>query len=390
MNEIRIFDISSSSRTGPLYITLLDTNDRNNNSCTNGNTALTIMSNKNSNDNKNKSRLLVGGSNGSLKLWEIPNTNILKSNQNHGNLLWSINPCNEKITNIIHLHSSNTSNDNNNYSDNKSNGLIMITTSYGSFVLFDIHKCSRKSFSSSKTPEQIKIWDISNRHRGLQNHILPSRDWLGVKKCFIQNIHTTLDVKAQTMKQLIDICVCLNSGWVMTMSLDLSFSNDCWQLMGHPIFKVYHKPTDVQFYDSEGNDVFKMKPPVCVPEIPTPAACLDNASSLVLIGNVEQIKITLPSSDKRVQGVGGQNVMSRENSCNKILIIDQKRSMVGIEDNDKASILSFAIPRGKLKNITVHPGNEWVILSYAKGSDSSQNSLQLMKLFNTRNHHLLK
>ena len=356
-----MFDISSSSNNGPLFIRLVDANERHN-SRSNGSTALNVIQSR----LPNKSKVFVGGLNGVLKLWEIPSTSIKKSSQKHCTLIWSMNTFNQKITEITYLHSDTD--------ENESNGLIMVATAYGSFALFDIHKCARKSFSSAKTPQKLKMWSLSREHRDLKNHLLPSRDWMGVNKCFIRTIKTSQDLMSTQLKKMFEICVCLNSGWVMSMRLDLCKNNGCWQVLGPgPSIKVIHRPSSVRFYSSEGNELLKAHPPVCVPEFPTPAIPLDKASSLLMIADVRPVKIMLPNTDKRVLGI--KNTMTREGDCDHIIVINQGENLHPMDDK----VSKISLPNGKLKNMTIHPDNEWVVVFLSKCSGTS-NSLKLMRL----------
>jgi hypothetical protein len=362
-NEVRVFDISSSSGNRPLYLSLVDVNDRRH-SRANGCTALHFIPSK----SVNKSRILIGGASGSLKLWEIPTFNIGRGNQKHGTLVWSMNPLNEKITEILHLYSN---------GDKKEfHGLVMVGTAVGSFAVFDIQKCACKSFSSSKTPQQLKMWNLSRQHRGLQNHILPNKNWMGIKKCVIFANKSSLDRNSLNLRKSVDLTVCLNSGWIITMQLDFRMRNNSWQVIG-PSFKVIHKPPSITFQDSEGNEIDKKDPPVCVPEFSTPAACLGRKSSLIMIADVRPIRTTLQSTDKRVLGTSNEALLSRQGESDKIAIIDQKKNARFADD---CGISKISLPRGKLKHMVIHPDSEWVVLSVANSTNTITNPLRLVNL----------
>ena len=379
-NETRIFDLSSSSSDVPLFIRLVDVNERHNGQNTRGNTVLRFVTA--SAKKIKKSKLLTGGSNGTFKLWEIPSNKIKRNAL--GTLVWSMNPFKENITEITHLHYNSISD-----IGKENDGLILIATAYGTFGLFDINKCSRKSFSSSKTPQTIKVWKLSNQQRGLQNHILPPIDWMGIQSCRIQSMKRSLDrINSNSkLKLLIGISVSLNSGWVLTMKLDLLFNNDNWNAHA-PTFKVVHKPSSIQYFDEEEEEenlLYKEQAPICVPDIPTPVVSLDKASSLVMIADVPQTNIILPSKDKHV--LGSSSGMTIRHPSYQMVLVDHRKNL--IVDGDDSYLSKIPIPKGPLKHVAIHPDNEWLVLSYARGSNSTQKSLVLMRPSKKDNTHVI-
>ena len=342
---------------------IVDANDRHFSRST-GYTSLHILPPiQTSNDgisNKGCSKLIVGGSNGALKLWEIQSSNLHRSNQKRSKLLWSVTTLNEKITEIVHID------------DNS--GLVLIGTATGSFYLFDTCKCVRKSFSSLKTPEQIKSWNLTNPTYGLGNQMLPSRDCLGVKKCYVVGMKSNLPGRNDFCKDVsclqVDLMVCLYCGWIIKMQMDIAERNGHWKV-SRLRFKVIHKPSFVNYCDDEGNKGVKANPPICVPDYPTPTALLRQKDAFfVLISDVRPIDIILPSRDKRVLGESNDGMQSRKRcDHDKILIVNHKTTSQGEEEVTAKMIL----PRGgKLKHIAMHPDNIWLVVTI-------DNSLRIMQ-----------
>lgn len=311
--------------------------------------------------------LLTGGANGSLKLWQFPLTIARNSHLKHGALIWSIKPLSEKITDIIAIPSNSKRN------ERKYNGLVMVSTASGSFALFDMNKSVRKSFSSLKTPQQIKIWNISQYH-GLKMHIPSENEHFGVKKCIIQSNRDNSVHSTGSLQKHVDLSVCLSIGWVIRMHLELLMVDGCWQVFG-PNLKIQHKPQNMTYHDSEGNKVEKQNPLVCVPEFPTPVACSSETSPIVFVTDVRPTDIILPDVDKRVLGGGHGPLMARRGDSDHIIVLNQNSNSRPDDDND---ILSrIPLPRGKLRQMEVHPDENWIVLSLSKGSANSSSLVLL-------------
>ena len=313
--------------------------------------------------------LLTGGVNGSLKLWQIPSSNMRRSHLKHGVLVWSINPLNEKITDIIHLASNSKRN------EREYNGLVMLSTASGSFALFDINKSVRKSFSSSKTPQQVMIWNISH-YRGLKMHLPPGNPQIEIKKCLIQNSRENV-LNANCLQKFVDLSICLSIGWVIRMHLDLLMVDGCWQVSG-PNLKVQHKPPNMIYHDSERNVIEKQNPLVCMPEVPTAVACSTERSPVILITDVRPTDTMLPDVDKRVLGRSHGTPMAKRGNSDHILVLNQSSNS---RPDDTNNILSqISLPRGKLRQMAVHPDNQWIVLSLSNRHPATPDSLLLMDL----------
>jgi hypothetical protein len=364
--EVCVYDISSTSNTGPLVIRLVEKGRPSNHS--NGTTVLKFLAN----DKPGKSKLCIGGEHGLLRLWEISSINITKSNQRNHTVLWSMNVVDEKITSIVHVNPS--------ANDKDINGIIMIATSYGSFVLLNMNRCSRKSFSSSKTPQKLSIWRISSKSHDFKNFVLPSTHWLGVKSCYIKSVQTSMETKNHLFKLCVDTTVCLISGWVLFMHFDMGLvgKHGNWKVQHR--FQVIHKPPDMIYWASEEDKLVRANASVCLPEFATPTASPNRKSPFIMIADVKQVDVMVPSIDKRV--IGATWSMRREGDCDRILIIDQQKffpSAIDDQQTSKNKVSAISLPKGSLRNIEVHPDSQWTVLSFTNYGELHCNSITLMK-----------
>ncbi len=341
-NEFCMFDIASLVNNKPLSVHLVDAKDKRASRST-GCTALAIIApanNSSSRDVITKTKVIVGGSNGTVKLWEVSSCNLGRNNKKHTKPVWTITSLDGKISEIVHIES----------------GLVLISTATGSFFLFDIYKCERKSFSSLKTPEQIKSWTLTN---GMANQSLPRRDCLAVKKCHLIGKKRNILGSAATV--LCDLILCLKCGWVIKMQMDVIQIDGNSQL-SRVRFGVIHKPSFVNYRDDEGNKVIKPNPSICVPEFPVPSALMLKKESLyVLMADVRPIEYVLPSRDKRVQGDSNDGMQFRNRyDHDKILIINPRKSSQGAE----GVMENITLPKGgKLKQMAMHPDNIWLVVT---------------------------
>ncbi len=357
--EARVYDLSTSSESGPLFVRLLDRRKHRGL----GNSSLAYLSSVQTNTN-NSNRILVGSRDGILRLWNVPNCG-----RKQGRLVWAISPWNGRgvsrggggnITEILHLSTG---------SFKENNGLLLVATSIASFALIDMNKCTRKSFATSMnpTPQVLKVWNLTGL-RGLKGQKLPTANWMGVKKCFIcSDISSELEGPSLVARKSVELLVITNSGWVVNLRFDVSKS-----VLSSMTAQILHQGPESVKFDSSLQAIIKEKRnkeenPTSLPKFSSVAGSLNKAHSLLVITKVSPTNVYLSSSDKRVLAIMGDN--STKSGPDGLMIINT-RSKAFMSDS------VFTIPKQlDVKHLAVHPDNQWMVICSAQSS-----SLSLIRL----------
>lgn len=356
-DEVRIYDVSTcSNRNGPLYTSLLC----NQYSRNNGVLTLSFVS---------LNKVLTGGNEGSLNHWMFtpPSRNKIQSRA-----IWTVNPWNFKngqcggITEIVQC-SSNRCNHKYNF--------VIVATTMGYFAVIDMNQCSVKSFSSKATPAVLKTWNLSQLS-GLRKHVLPSGTWMGVKKIYIWAEKTQeTNISSARTTVLIDLAVITNGGWVIVLKFDIT-NND--SSCASPKARVlYRTPKVIQSNSSQTLFYEGPNSRASVPKFASVCGKLDPAASWIVVTKTHPSFEILPDSDKRV--------LSHSVSSGGLISSATKKN----DEIDGLSVIhrnwgeQFTIPiEGKLKLISIHPGNEWIVAYLV--TPSGQQSVKLMS-FRNRN-----
>jgi len=356
-SEVRVYDVSTSATNGPFFTRLFDTS----NSRGSGNLALRYLP---TNNVLNRNRILIGGNDGTLKLWNVPSS-CSKLSGSQGRLVWSINPWKSNdgkyggITEIVHLAAS---------PSKQESGLILIATSIGYFALIDMNKCSRKSFSSNPTPQVLKTWNLSQL-RGLRNHVLPSSKWMGVEKCHVWTDMPNLGTVDSTVQKSVELAVVTSGGWVISLRFDVNKNG-----VEVPIAKVLHRSPTVVKYDPTESTFYDDDPtaPASVPKFASVYGSMDNAASLIVVTKTKRMYQALPDQDKRIldNGIVSRGVAARSKK-------DGKDGLTLINRNGGTPI-TIPISEGHVQQLAIHPDSEWMVASIS--GTSSAGVIQLMNL----------
>jgi len=345
--EVRIFDVSTSSNTGPFYSSLIDNNSRSTSS-----SSLKFVS---------VNRVLVGGNDGTLSLWKYtPPSRGSNSTQNRA--IWFFNPWGTSvsggITEIVHLSSS---------PSKEKNGLLLVATSIGCFSLIDMNCCSRKSFSSCMTPKILSIWNISQLS-ALKKHVLPSSKWMGAKKIFVWSDKPTFRDGKLGMDKTVEVAVVTSGGWVIALKFDVTKS----KVAAMTARVVHRSPTVIQCDSSQTSLYDGPDAPASVPDFASVHGTFDKTTSLIVVTKTKPMYQVLPDYDKRVLGQSiGNGGLIRSN-----MKADGPDGLAVIHRHVGAQ---FDIPiDGKLKQLVIHPDNEWILATTI--SSAGQRHLQLMNL----------
>jgi hypothetical protein len=273
--EVRVYDVSSSSEKGPLFMTLSSNKLNISESKGYGNKSLHFLPHE---ARSRTTRVLIGGIDGSLRLWKIPLKCLGEdTSKSKAILIWTISVWNtqhEGISNITTFLPG---------GKKENSGLVMLAGDAGSFALLDISKCTRKAFSCSPTPQLLKRWNILS-HREFRSFSFQSKKCMGVMKCSIwadQNYQTE-----NVINKHLDLTIILNCGWIVEMKLDVRFSGR-WEIFSPRLNLLYtgdvHEETRVGLSG-----------------ISTSTGILDDSSSLICVVTTAATQAELPNKDKRV------------------------------------------------------------------------------------------
>ena len=294
-------------------------------------------------------------------MWQFPFISSSVTG-NQGRLIWSVNPW--KVTNtgrcgglteIVNL-SRNSAEDGSCH--------VLVATSMGWFSLLDIHKCSRKSFSSDLTPQVMKTWSLSQLG-GIRKNVLPGSKWMGVEKVYV------LANRYDSMKSSVKLAVISSGGWIFQMHFGLSRNN-----MNIPTARVLHRSPTIVKCNSSRSEFYKDSTP-SVPEFASVHGKLDEAANMIVVTKTKTIYQVLPDSDKRTLD---------QSIANSGLMQSISEETEGLTIFNMANGNQMTVPiKGKLKHLVIHPDNEWMAASMLVSNGSQTSSIvQLMNLRSTK------
>lgn len=380
--EVRIYDLSITSASGPHFIPLNDPS----NVRGSGHSLLTFLNGiavKSTGKKNHPRHLLAGGSDGTVRLWSLPN-----NGEGKGKLLWSCNPWNSyecgTISDVIHLPS---------FHPTQKKGLVLIATSMGHFAIVNLDQLVHKSFSISVTPEVISAWSLSQM-KELRNTGLPKGSkWVGVKRCFPMT-------QLVSHKRLsLDLLIVTNAGWVLSMKTNIE-KQKSYVVPSRPMCQVLHQTPKMETYSSTGEYYGQDQSTSCVPSFDSIACYQDSHAPTLIITGIKADRKYLASSDRRVLDSSASSPIVRE--ANELLMLNA-RSLPTFNDETVVSSASTAatIDNGIKKNyshsirlahgspthIAIHPGNGFMVVVTTRGQGVgglSQSSMELLSLRKSR------
>jgi len=368
-DEVRIYEVSTISTNGPLY-TQLSSNQHARN---NGILSLLFLS---------LNKVVTGGNEGTLTLWTYTSPSRSKS---QSRVIWTMNPWNCKygqcggITEVVPLSPKSDQ-------SNTKCSFLLIATSIGYFAVVDVNQFSTKSFSSKATPKVLKTWSLCHLG-GVKNHVLPRDTWMGVQKIYVwaekpKSFDESTGINASSSScqtTLVDVAVITTGGWIISLKFDIK-KNAPFET---PRARVLHRSPYIKQYNSTRTR-FDQDPNgrASVPYFPSVYGKLDQAASWLVVTKTHPIYEVLPESDKRVlsQSIGTDGLICSANMN---------------EEPDGLSVVhrnwgnQFTIPiQGKLKHISIHPDNEWIVAYLV--APGGKLSIKLMSCRNTSDRKRLK
>lgn len=385
--EVRIYDLSTTSDSGPRFISLNDSS----NVRGSGHTTLTFL-NGTAGTNKSTTRkkdhhlhLMAGGSDGTVRVWCLP-----KQMEGKAKLVWSYNPWNSydcgAISDIIHLPS---------FHITQNKGIVLIATSVGNFAILNLDQLVHRSFSVSVTPEVVSTWSLSQMN-GLRNTSLPNdRKWIGVKRCFPI-------VQLVSHKRLsLDCLIVTNAGWVLSMKTSIEKNNSS-VVSPRPLCKILYQTPKMEMYSSTGEYYGQDQTTSCVPYFDSIAAHYQdcNVPTLIITG-IKPDRKYLASSDQRVLDSSASSPILRK--PNELLFLNERslqtfhhttipttttiNSVTAPTDTCMKNSHSIRLVHGSPTHIAFHPGNGFMVVVIARGQGvggSLQSSIELFSLRTSR------
>eukprot|EP00559_Dactyliosolen_fragilissimus_P007138 CAMPEP_0184860318 /NCGR_PEP_ID=MMETSP0580-20130426/5227_1 /TAXON_ID=1118495 /ORGANISM="Dactyliosolen fragilissimus" /LENGTH=944 /DNA_ID=CAMNT_0027357383 /DNA_START=57 /DNA_END=2891 /DNA_ORIENTATION=- len=362
--EIHLYDVASSNKHLP--IRLRCQKRKRSNTIDPGNKTLAFLPST----NQDHILLLSGGMQGTLSLWKLKSpSNDTTTLQVQAKLVWTTNPwlsgsSPERIDQIIHLPSS------------KSYGLVLVAGNKASISIIDTCSHVRKAFSTDITPHMAGIWNLLPRQTNP-----PSSD-LGISKIILQgNPRNTLHKVKDPLHfehKYFDITVIFQCGWILQAQLEGICKKE-WKFSLRQSHFV-HKSPKVTYFDSTGDELQMDKPAFSLPAAPVPAECFHNSSTFCFAG-VRPMCFTLPDKDsKTVVNVESiQRSFDEKNANGTLIFMDHFFRLA----NEDSSTCEISFPNAILKQIAIHPHDEWMIIGLSS-LDKKSSSLEILHQFGSR------
>ena len=368
--EVRIYDLSIASESGPRFVALNDSS----NVRGSGHSFLTFLNDtkasKSTGTNAHPLYLLAGGSNGTVRLWCVP-----RNVEGKVKLLWSCNPWNSYecgvISDIIQLTS---------FHPIQKKGLVLISTSMGYFAIINLDQLVHKSFSVSGTPEVISTWSLSQVNE-LRNTGLPKDcKWIGVKRCF--SITQLVSYK----KVSLDFLIVTNAGWVLSMKTIIEKSKS-YVVSSRPKCQVLHQTPKMETYSSTGEYYGQDQCTSCVPCFDSVAYYQDSNTPSLIITGIKPNRKYLASSDRRVLDSSSSSPILREPDELLLLNARSLQTLNGTTASysTEKNYHSIRLGRGSPTHVIIHPGNGFIVVVTAQGVGGVvQSSMELLSLRKSR------
>jgi hypothetical protein len=378
--EVRIYDLSIASESGPRFIALNDSS----NVRGSGHSFITFLNDakatKSTGTNDHPLYLLAGGSDGTVRLWCVP-----KNVEGKVKLLWSFNPWNSYecgvISDIIQLTS---------FHPTQKKGLVLISTSMGYFAIINLDRLVHKSFSVSGTPEVISTWSLSQVNE-LHNTGLPKDcKWIGVKRCF------SMTQLVSYKKLSLDFLIVTNAGWVLSMKTIIEKSKS-YVVSSRPKCQVLHQTPKMETYSSTGEYYGQDQSTSCVPSFNSIAYYQDSNIPTLIITGIKPNRKYLASSDCRVLDSSSSSPILRE--PNELLLLNARSLQTlngttasntttassSVDNCTEKNRHSIRLVHGSPTHVAIHPGNGFIVVATAQGVGGVlQSSMELLSLRKSR------
>lgn len=309
------------------------------------------------------SRLLVGYSDGVVRLWSVPRVIHKKA---MSKILWefsAFHPSNgfsnaEAIVDMALLGGDAKSRMKSYYNgmnfkrtnSNPYSGLLLIAGARGSLMLIDIECCTKKTFSTSLTPTPLRRWSIPRRQFLVRDRMVHLGDTSisGIQKLCVwpaeyagfSSSNATIDRATSVERVLQDSAVSLitHCGWVLDFNLAASS-----RAKEVPLRVVHRIDASHHSYSR----------PICQ---------IGNTSVLCMASHAQRVSIGQPRADGHIlvyQHEADSDPEEAE-SRQKITLVDSGYSY----DNNVLRSLNL---QHKPSSIAAHPGGDWIVVGYADG-----------------------
>lgn len=375
--EVRIYD-TASDETPPSYLRIRDSRH----SRTEGITKVIFIPPSSSHSS---TQILTGGYYGTVSLWTIPKLLPRRKTEPISSLsaqcIWSIPAFTSKgegVCDMMVLPLGVRKDDLIKPSNSSMNPLVLLAGSSSSLTLLDTSKCTRKAFSTAITPSFAATWDLYQYISKELSIIdpeakIPARRWIAAQKLSLIRYECT-------DRNSFQIGIVLKCGWIIIAELNQSLLSSSINIR---IQIVHHTPR-IQCFNSSNEQVATlggMALQFCLPDLPIPATNLNGA---FLLGDVKQMRYTLPSKDKYVLGEEHGVLTAQPNQSGEgLIIITQHGSNLSCRRKNKMRetciCARLPVPSVSLLSLVAHPSGEWIVISYGRGAASRSLELVTMR-----------